>query len=144
MSCVLLLAADKPLPLCDERGEVTHTVTVQGKAYTVTAMGGFSVNDHRYYRHAVEKLGYEMKPFQYELDLRPVQEDLEPFKAYMERQFSSGEEVQLWNLWVGNAPGPLTCLRGEWKDFDLDTLKQFDRPGGYINAPGQCRMTLIF
>ena len=144
MSRVLLIAADKPLPLCDKRGERPHTVTVRGKTFSITAMGGFSIREHSYYRNAVDMLGHSMKPYQYELEIEVREEDLSEFRAYLQSQFLPGEEAELWNLWVGDEPGPLTRLRGKWEDFDLDTLKQFDRPFGYINAPGQCRMTLLF
>ena len=144
MSRVLLIAADKPLPLCDKQTERTRTVTLSGKAFTITAMGGFSVSEHSYYRSCVDELGYPMKPYQYELSVETQNEDLADFKAYLEEQLTPGEEIELWNLWVGDEPVPLTRLIGKWEDFDLDTLKQFDRPSGYINAPGQCRMTILF
>ena len=36
MSCVYLLTADKPLPLCDKQAERASTVMVDGKSYTVS------------------------------------------------------------------------------------------------------------
>ena len=144
MSRVLLLTADKPLSLCDKKTQRSKTVTVQGKSFTITAPAGFMVAEHSYYRSCVDELGHTMKPYQYELDLEVHEDDLADLKAYLSEHLTSGEEIELWNLWVGDEPGPLTHLRGNWDEFDMDTLKQFDRPFGYINSPGQCRMTIQF
>lgn len=142
MSRVMLIAADKPLPLCDKRVERTHTFTMNGREYTITAQGGFCVSEHIYYRDAVDMLGHTMKPYQYELNIETQADDLADFRTYLEEQLAPGEEVELWNLWIGFEPGPMSGFKGKLKDFDLDTLKQFDQPFGYINSPGQCRMTI--
>lgn len=151
MSRVMLIAADKPLPLCDKQEERSKTVTIpmnvdsdiRGKSFTVTAPAGFKVEDHAYYRPAVDSLGYVIKPFQYELDLEEHEIDLKNLMDYLLENFSCGETVELWNLWVGvdqdNRPAYLT---GALVDFDMDTLKQFLNPMRGNGVIGQCRMTI--
>ena len=56
MSRVCLIAADKPLPLCDRQAERASAVTVSGKAFTVSFVRGFRVAEHTYYRSAVDIL----------------------------------------------------------------------------------------
>ena len=144
MSRVLLLAADKPLPLCDRQTERTRTVSLSGKTFTITAMGGFAVREHSYYRSSVDELGYPMKPYQYELEIEIGEEDLADFRAYLEEQFASGEEIELWNLWVGDDDlGHVPHYRGPMADFDLDTLAQFERPPHPDGGIGQCCMTIV-
>ena len=83
MSRVCLIAADKPLPLCDRQSERTSTVRSMGKDFTITALRGFRVAEHRYYRAAVELLGYPMKPYQYELELEQHPDDLAHLLEYL-------------------------------------------------------------
>ena len=90
MSRVVLLCADHPLPLYGSgvrRARTVGPVTVEA--------GGFSVQEHKYYRSAVEDLGLSMKPCQYELDLRPTEEDAAALRAYLERNCAPGETVEL-------------------------------------------------
>ena len=62
MSRVYLLAADKELPLCDfQKPRASHA-----GGYAVTLQRGFKVESLHSYRHAVEELGYPMKPFRYD------------------------------------------------------------------------------
>ena len=63
MSWVLLLTADKPLPLCDHQQERSVTVRVGGKEYTISSLSGFKIEDHIYYRSSVDLLNYPMKPY---------------------------------------------------------------------------------
>ena len=143
MSRVLLIAADKPLPLCDKQTERTRTVTLSGKAFTITAMGGFSVSEHSYYRSCVDELGYPMKPYQYELELELHEEDLVSLKEYLSQNFQSGENVELWSIWVGiDQSGRVSHYSGYLKDFDMETMEQFLKPGLENNAPGQHRFTI--
>ncbi len=122
MSRVYLIAADKPLPLCDRREERTATVGT----YTVSALCGFSVAEHRYYRSAVDLLSLPMKPCQYEMQLECSERDLSSLRGYLAEQFSPGERVELWSLWVGidEMPRPVR-YQGELAAFDLETLEQF-------------------
>lgn len=118
MSHVSLIAADKPLPLCDHR---EYREKTSGK-YTIGIAAGFSVEKHEYYRDAVEELGFEMKPYRYAFDLDNCETDLAHLLAYLRENLSAGEEVELWSLWVGNGPGRLRRYRGTIDEFDMDTL----------------------
>lgn len=123
MSCVHLIAADKELPLCDQQEFRESIVTVPGdEPVTIGFTCGFMVAPHEYYRYAVDELGIEMKPFQYEMDLEPCQTDLDHLLAYLRENFSPGEEVELYSLWVGSGAGRVRHYRGRLSEFDLDTL----------------------
>lgn len=143
MSRVMLIAADKPLPLCDKQEERTVISRFQGEEYRVTCLSGFCVREHAYYRPAVDALGYEIKRFQYELALEEHETDLAHLLDYLRENFSAGETVELWNLWVGvdqdNRP---VRYAGNLADFDMDTLNQFLTPMLGNNIIGQCRMTI--
>ena len=101
MSRVCLIAADKPLPLCDRQEERTSAVSVNGVSHTISFVRGFRVAEHRYYRSAVDVLHLPLKPFQYELELEHHEDDLMHLKDYLSRNFRPGETVELWNIWVG-------------------------------------------
>ena len=124
MSRVQLIAADKPLPLCDRRTERAKTVSAQGSRVTVTAEAGFAVLEHTYYRHAVDILNYPIKPHQYELALELHPDDLRDLKEYLSAQFAPGETVDLWSIWVGiDNDGHLPPhYSGKLADFGMDTL----------------------
>lgn len=143
MSRVLLIAADKPLPLCDKQEECTVVSRFEGAEYRVSCLSGFCVREHSYYRPAVDHLGYEIKSFQYELDLEEHENDLKHLLDYLRENFTCGEIVELWNLWVGidqdNHPVRLT---GALNDFDMDALKQFLNPMLGNGVIGQCRITI--
>ena len=122
MSRVYLIAADKPLPLCDRREERTATV---GK-YTVSALCGFQVIEHQYYRGAVELLNLSMKPYRYELQLECNVHDLDALREYLAGQCDRGERIELWSLWVGDVTEPRPVrYQGCLSDFDMNTLQQF-------------------
>ena len=143
MSRVMLIAADRELPLRDHQEMRTSTVMVEGKAHTISCPRGFMISEHSYYRSCVDELGHSMRPYQYELDLEVCQDDLSALKAYLTEHFAPGEEVELWNLWVGiDQSGYLPHYRGSLADFDMETLEQFDCPPIHNGAPGQCRMTI--
>lgn len=143
MSRVLLLTADKPLPLYDCQRERTKTVTVQGKTFSVACPAGFRVAEHSYYRSAVDVLGLPMKPFRYELELETCEEDLAHLRNYLREHFTLGEEIELWNLWVGiDDLGRAPHYRGSLSDFDEETLRQFLEPTHPDGGLGQCRMTV--
>lgn len=144
MSRVMLLAADRPLPLCDRQTERTKTVTVEGEAITVAFPAGFRVAEHGYYRAAVAELGWPMKPFVYELELEAHADDLADLKRYLAQHLASGETAELWNLWVGaDDLGRPTAYRGTLAEFDMETLKQFLEPAHRDGGIGQCRMTVV-
>lgn len=104
MSHVSLIAANKSLPLCEYEA--------------------FRVLPHEYYRFAVDELGLDLKPFQYELDVQLSQASLEHLLSYLRENFSPGEEAELWSLWVGTGGGTRPRrYRGSLADFDLDTLE---------------------
>ena len=152
MSQVLLIAADRPLPLWDKQEERTTVIKLPdhpdledkaGGTLSVTTLRGFQVQELLYYRGAVEELGYSIKPHRYELELDCCPEDLEHLHHYLTASFAPGEEAELWNLWLGNdreaEPVP---FRSALADFDLDTLDQFLNPPMKDGLLGQCRMTV--
>lgn len=122
MSRVYILAADKELPLCDfQKPRASHA-----GGYAVTLQRGFKVESLHYYRHAVEELGYPMKPFRYELSLEKEEEGLTNLRACLEANFSPGETLELWNVWVGDVDKKCpTRFRGRLEDFDMEALEQF-------------------
>ena len=124
MSRVYLIAADKELPLCDKREYRESTVAVPNNEHvTIGFTCGFAVTEHSYYRDAVDGLGFEIKPFQYELTLEQCETDLNHLLTYLRENFSPGEEVELWSLWVGSGHGERPVRhRGRLSEFDLDTL----------------------
>ena len=124
MSHVSLIAADKELPLCDKREYRESTVTVpNNEHFAIGLTYGFAVAEHSYYRDLVDFLDYEMKPFQYELSLEQCETDLSHLLTYLQENFSPGEEVELWSLWVGDGHGEHPIhYRGRLSEFDLDTL----------------------
>ena len=143
MSRVYLIAADKPLPLCDRQEERTSSHMVSGKPFTISFVQGFRVAEHRYYRHAVDILEYPIKPFQYELELELHERDLAHLKEYLIQNFQPGESVELWSIWVGiDQSGRLPHYRGFLKDFDMETMEQFLKPDPEHGTPGQCRITI--
>ena len=123
MSQVTLLAADHSLPQSASDERRVRTVSYPGGTLTVEE-DGFSVAPHKYYLEAVEDLALDMKPFRYELDLRDTPHDLRCLRAYLTAHCVPGEQVELWNLWVGNEPLRVRRFSGNLKDFDLDTLQQ--------------------
>ncbi len=139
MSCVIFLAADHPMPLYDPD---LRRVTVSG-SFTLEAPG-FSVQAHEFFRDAVDSLGLEIKPFQYELNLGATHEDVEQLRTYLETNGTPGEQVELWNLWVGNDRGavPVPHFHGRLSDLNVDTLEQLCHPPMRPRIPGQCRMTI--
>ena len=142
MSRVCLIAADKPLPLQNQQAERTSTVHVMGESFTVTALRGFRVGEHSYYRHAVELLNYPMKPHQYELELEHHSDDLAHLLAYLRSNFASGETVELWSIWVGEDQCRPVRYSGTLAEFDMDTLDQLLNPPAREDAPGQCCLTV--
>ena len=123
MSHVNLIAADKELPLRDHQEFRESIITVPGdEPITIGFTCGFMVAPHEYYRYAVDELGIEMKPFQYEMDFQVCQTDLDHLLAYLRENFSPGEEVELYSLWVGSGAGGTRHYRGKLSEFDLDTL----------------------
>lgn len=121
MSRVLLIAADKPLPLWMFDQQIRRTT----EDIPNPVLCGFSVFENRYYRQAVDDLGYPMKPYQYELYMYSDEADFSDLREYLREHFVPGETVELWNVWVGdvNPPKP-PHFSGMFEDFDLDTLKQ--------------------
>ena len=106
MSAVTLLCADRPLPLYDSG--IRRVETSSHGGYTVSIeVNGFSVQEHTYYREAVEDLGLTME-----------------LRAYLERHLRPGETAELWNLWVGEGPARPHRFGGHLADLDLDTIKQ--------------------
>lgn len=127
MSHVRLIAADRKLPLEDLQEFREHTGMVpNARPVTVGFTSGFRVAPHEYYRCAVDDLGLEMKPFQYELSFEQCRKDLDSLLAYLRENFASGEEAELWSLWVGDGGGKVRRYRGRLSEFDLDTLEMLN------------------
>ena len=118
MSHVILLCADRPLPLYDP-----HARRVRAEGAVTVERDGFSVQANAYYRQAVEELDFPMKPCRYELDLEPTDQDAGLLKQYLEQQLRPGEEVQLWSVWVPRYPEDgLSRYRGRWEELDREAL----------------------
>ena len=142
MSCVILLAADRPLPLYDPGLRRRTAFRAEGREMTLEGPG-FSVSAHEYYRDAVDGLGLELKPWQYELDIAPTEEDAAQLRAYLAAHCRPGEEVELWNVWVGDDREPaFPHYRGRLSDLDAEALAQLCDPPPQNGCPGQCRMTV--
>lgn len=125
MSRVILLAAEHPLPCYQSdiqrpsppnRGPIV--VTLPPECYC------FSVQPHRDYRMAVEELGLEMKPHQYELNLDATEQDAQQLRDYLTQHGRPGEQVELWNLWVGDMNVRAFHLEGPLRDLDKEALEQ--------------------
>lgn len=128
MSRVMLLAADRPLPLCDYRELRTKTFS-RG---SVTAESGFAVEDCAYYRSAVEDLGYDWKPCLYELSLERDLHDLDALRSYLEENLLPGETAELWSVWVGDVgsvAGRPRRYRGRLNELDMDALEMLFEEG---------------
>lgn len=100
MSRVYVLAADKPLSGLDELD---------------------------YYRQAVEELGYPMRPCLYEIPMEGGAKDLENLQACLRENFSPGEALELWSVWLSgdvNKKCP-PRFQGRLEDFDREALEQF-------------------
>ena len=134
MSRVYLIAADRPLPLYEAEQPWTRVIKLselfrnpdlRGQERTVSGISHFNVQEHSYYRSAVSALDLEMKPCQYELEVEKDQWGLEQLVTYLKEHFTSGEQVELWSLWVGDTLGRPVRYAGSLADFDLETLQQF-------------------
>ena len=91
----------------------------------------------------MEELDLDLKPCQYELDLRPTEEDAAALRAYLERNCAPGETVELWRLWVGiDRAERVPRFQGKLTDLDLETLRQLDPPPPHRPAPWQCGLTI--
>lgn len=126
MSQVTLLACAHPLPLYVPNVCRISSVLSNGKQLHVETPG-FSVQEHRYYRSAVEALALPMKPFLYELNLSPTEQDACLLRAYLSAHCLPGELVELWCLWVGmDSLSRLHRFHGHLSDLETDTLKQLE------------------
>ena len=121
MSRVILLCADHPLPLYD-----SQTRRVDFRRGVRYEEDGFSVQPHVYYRPAVDDLELPMKPHRYELDLRATAQDAALLRDYLRQNCAPGEQVELWNLWVGDARVRAFRLMGPLVDLDADALTQLE------------------
>ena len=122
MSHVCILAADKKLPLCSRQ----EMRTVQSRNTAITFQQGFQLEELIYYHQAVADLNYPMKPFLYELSLEENELDLRNFRRYCAENFSQGETLELWSVWVGDVNQKIPPhYRGTFQDFDMEALKQF-------------------
>ena len=127
MSRVLLLAADRPLPLYQSPSRLTKTAPAGEYAVSVEEEG-FSLRPNDYYRDAVEELGLSMKPCRYELTLDDGGADDAVLKDYLEQTLRPGEGVELWSLWVPRYPQDrLERYRGRLSDLDREALAPLER-----------------
>ena len=117
MSHVNLIAAGRELPLLDHVRETKY----ENRRFIFA--NGMRVLEHKYYRWAVDELGFGLKPCQYELDIVQHENDLRSLIGYLSENCSPGEEVELWSLWVGSGGGERPIrYRGRLSEFDLDSL----------------------
>ena len=119
MSRVILLCADHPLPLYDS--QTRRADFLRGVRYEED---GFSVQPHVYYRPAVDDLELPMKPHRYELGLRATAQDAALLRDYLRQSCAPGEQVELWNLWVGDGPTRPHRVGGRLAGLDSDTIRQ--------------------
>lgn len=143
MSAVTLLCTDRPMPLYDSG--VRRVETSSHGGYTVSIeTEGFSVRENSYYRPAVDELGLDLKPCQYELNLRATREDAAELRAYLAKNLRPGETAELWHLWVGpDREERMPRFRGKLADLDGETLEQFCNPPlPRPRTPWQCRMII--
>ena len=135
MSQVTLLAADRPLPLYDPGVRRVKIVQVNDlpphpqfrwkTPFTIRGEeDGFSVQPNSYYRRSVDMLGLTIKPHQYELNLDATEQDAALLRDYLSQNCKTGEQVELWNLWVGDVDVRAFHLEGHLSDLDRDTLEQ--------------------
>lgn len=134
MSRVYLIAADKALPLCHTEEKRTWVMklsehfrnpALRGQERVMSGICTFSVQEHSYYRSAVNALELEMKPFQYELEVENDQWGVDQLTAYLKENLLPGDTVELWSLWVGDSLGRPVRYAGALVDFDLETIQQF-------------------
>lgn len=85
---------------------------------------GFSIQAHEYYRQTAEELGLEMKSYQYKLNLDVAEQDAQQLRDYLTQHGKPGEQVELWNLWVGNVNVRAFHPMGPLRDLDRDVLEQ--------------------
>ena len=119
MSRVILLCADHPLPLY--AAQTRRVYFHRGVRYEEE---GFSVQPHVYYRPAVDNLELSMKPHRYELDLRATEQDAALLRDYLRQSCLPGEQVELWNLWVGDGPARAFRFTGPLAALEPDSLEQ--------------------
>lgn len=122
MSQVMLIAADKPLPLCDYQENRTHQISMGGQPLSITLTEGFKVGEHYYYRDAVEALGFPMRPFRYELSLEYVERDLWRLQDFLEYHLVPEERAELWSVQVGGETGQLRWRQLRLKELNMDAL----------------------
>ncbi len=135
MSQVLLIAADKPLPLCDYQENRTHQIRMGGRPMSLTLTEGLKVEEHYYYRDAVAELGFPMRPCQYELSLTQAEKDLWRLQDYLEHNLAPGERAELWSVRVGGEPGQLRWQKLRLKELNMDAL-------GLLFGGGQSCLTV--
>ena len=121
MSRVILLCADHPLPLFVSKPRRVYLR--RSRRYDED---GFSVQPHVYYRPAVDDLELPMKPYRYELNLGATEQDAALLQDYLQANCIPGEQVELWNLWVGDARVRGFHLAGPLADLDMDALTQLE------------------
>lgn len=142
MSCVILLAADHPMPLFDPDLRRTYKLSVEGEEVAMETPG-FSVQEHAYYREAVDSLSLEMKPWQYELNLEAREDEAALLRDYLKRHCTACEQVELWNLWVGDdREEKVPCYQGRLSELDQEVLDQLCHPPTKNGCPGQCRIVV--
>ena len=67
-----------------------------------------------------------MKPCRYELNLVATEQDAALLQDYLQANCIPGEQVELWNLWVGDARVWGFHLAGPLADLDMDALTQLE------------------
>ena len=120
MSFFHLLASDRPLPLCDCRSlrtVVSGQVSFSGEL-------GFSVENCTCYLD--EQAHGGIKAYVYRMPYLVWDEStLRDLKRYLNRRLSSGDQAQLWHIWLGDdgSDGPPARYRGRLADLDMEEFQ---------------------
>lgn len=67
-----------------------------------------------------------MKPCRYELGLRATGQGAALLRNYLSLHCTTGEQVELWYLWMGEVNVRAFRLAGSLANLDTDTLKQLE------------------
>lgn len=103
MSFLTFLATDRPFPETDLR----TWREIQMGENRIGLLMGFEVEPYQPASKLHDDYGLEVeKPFCSTVSLTDDSQCVEAARRYLEENLKTGEAVELWNVWVGTAPGP--------------------------------------
>lgn len=126
MSFVFILAAEVPLPICNQRS----LRTMGDGRVSVTADFGFSVETCTYYPH--EMAHCRTLPFRYKMEsLIWDRATLWDLTHYLRTHLAPGSAAELWHIWLDGAPLRKAPPRyhGTLADLDMDAFSQLFESG---------------